>query len=211
MSKSRSGYDSEYLDQRLLKDTGISVFRSLGNTALTSLVGIFNDASLGLPAISRASATEKDHALTLVQMLEFKKNRKYLGSLGIFNVVDTIYHEVPSLRKKVSVKIHEDHPVKIFSNQNNLQRPISVVLDPASEAMIKSERREVLSVIESLTCFESEDFDWLLDPTPCISLGKILVKEVPPERIRTVIASIESNLPEAISLNKATIHTARIN
>ena len=212
MSKSRSVYDSEYLDQQLLRDcAGISVFRRLSGPAVTPLLDIFNNATRGLPVISRASGTEKEHFLTLVQMLEFQKNREYLGSLCIRNVMDAIYNEVPSLRKKVSVKINEDHPVKIFNSRNSIQRSISVLLDPESEAFLKAERREVLSVIEDLTCFDNKDFDWLLDPTPHVSLGKILVKEVSPERVKGVVRDIESNLPEEFTLNMATIHKGRTN
>jgi hypothetical protein len=194
-----------------LKNSGISVFRSIGSSAITSLVAIFNDATEGLPAITRASGREKEHAVTLVQLIEVQKNREYFGSLCISDVVNTVYNEVPSLRKKVKVEIQKDNSVKILSNRNKIQRPISVVLDPKYEAILKAERREILSVIEDLTCYDHQEFEWLLDPTPHLSLGKILLKEVAPERIRSVISDIETQLPEEITLNRATIHTSLIN
>ncbi len=136
-------------------------------------------------------------------MQEVEWNRALIGKIAVQDALDSIYREVPTVRRKLPAL--RPMGVELFGRKEAPVRSVCLTFDEDSEAILREESRAIHDTLEDMTSFDPSSFRWLVDSRPHLSLGKISTNVAAGE-IPLFIGRLEQVCPTELVLCRATLH-----
>lgn len=185
-----------------LYKSGMAVFRPVGGNELADCKERFLDLSTDFSRLVRGEPGQYGLAVSLVSLAEVRSKR-FKHNCDTQEVIDEIYYELPSLRRRVNVQLGR---VGIFGAKNTKLRPFSVAIHEDSRQQIKDERDGIIEILNEYTEGALTRNDWSYNDIPHISLGKIAMDGEIESQHKKLIGSVNEVIPETVNLNRATLH-----
>lgn len=186
----------------MVGDQGVSVFRSVGFSALADLMREFRELTDKFASQTRGDTGNREPAVTQLQIRETKSNSSHFGHVAVTDAQDAIYRGVPSLRRNLPVIPASVH---LFGAQTGIVRPVCITFDNDSRIELEKQRLDVIGVLVDLSGDPPETFSWMRVTTPHLSLGKISTR-VNSDGTQHLLNSLKELLPEELVLPRATIY-----
>lgn len=182
--------------------SGMSVFRSISGSEFEDSKNMFINQSSNFLRLVRGEPGQHGLALNLVSLAEVR-NKRFKHNCDTQEVIDEIYYELPSLRRRVNLQLGG---VGIFGSKNAKLRSVSVAIHEDSRQQIKDERDGIIEILNEYTEGALTRNDWSYNDIPHISLGKIAMDGEIESQHKKLIGSVNEVIPETVNLNRATLH-----
>jgi len=187
-----------------IRETGLSIFRPVNPDQLYCISSIID--SKPYITVARNRDSEKGHAISMLELVETRRNYEEIGSLITSEVIKQIYDQVPSLRRTVQVTASR---LTILGNFKDAQKPVCIVFDDDSANKLAQERGNIFTILEENTATEGYQLKTSYrEKIPHISICRIPT-DYDLQARNTLLRVLESNLPESINVKPATFYMPR--
>jgi len=201
-SRHNTAYEEPLELGKSVGDLGIMVYRSIGKQSLDGVLECFSRLTSDIVALPRGLGEQRPPAVNLLQRVEVNHERERLGRIATSDALDSIYRLVPTLRRELIVKPKR---VELFGHPRTTLRPVGISFDDESAQMLSDERGRIRATLEDLSEHDHEEFEWIENSQPHVSLGKIDTSQGF-EVIRGLIDGIREVCPDSITLLRATLY-----
>lgn len=185
-------------------DIGLSVFRTpVDGSDFYDMHNAFNSGGDTITMISRGDKGTKPMALSQVMKQEVRSNKSAFTKIKAQDASNQIYESIPSLRRQITVGLGK---IGIFGSRYSSFLIVGVALHEDEWGAINSERQEIITALEDLAFPpDNFEFNWVNRRIPHVSLGKIESRGIDEFR-NSYLTKIQDNMPDQLTLQRATIH-----
>lgn len=194
-----------------LGDRGLTIIRQTDMADLSLPIRIFEKVTKDLTHYTRGERGEKDAALQQLSPQECQNNALLLGGLGCQETIDTIYGNVPSLRKKLTDVVVSN--TIILGRIHSSWYTIAINFEYPAAELLQEERANILQTLEEAgrnPAAVGREYKWHERRIPAIAIGRVS-RALSKSDVLAIRNKVDAARPETISLQNAQLIRAGLN